>query len=278
MTLWRYLEEAEERGHIKRNVRMEYSLTASGRAELEELRILATEREQGESLRTASIFYREQIHSEREIPPNYDLFRSRVFKSNSLFELSHALLEFPHPLVIPVTTAVYGSSELRSIFKRVGERAIFTEEDGLALSSKFLKREFQPLISQLVWRYIKQNIDRLYSEHARKRKGSVRPTLERILGFKFSFNMTFDGKEYLDSLARTFNREEKKRVGKRLVGLYLLAVVRGDCRLLEGIPILDGAGLIENKDLETLNNMEGSEREMITEMAWRYLTEGGAIG
>jgi hypothetical protein len=281
MTLWRYLDEAKTIGHVRRNERMEYSLTASGRAELDDLLIFMAKREQGKSLRTASTYYREQINSESEIPPDYDFFRSRVLKIGDPFELYHTLLQFPHPLVLPVTTTVYGSRELRSIFRRAGERAIFAEQNRLALPSKFLKHEFQPIIAQLVWRYVSENIFRLYKEQARHRKGSATPSIERILGFKFSFNMTFDGKGYLDNLARIFDREERTRVGKRLVGLYLLAVVWGDCRLLEGVPVLDGAGLIDEQDLLTLKMMgrevQAKNLEILTHMAWRYLIEGGLV-
>jgi DNA-binding PadR family transcriptional regulator len=282
MTLWRYLEKAKSRGHVRQNERMEYGLTPSGKAELDELHILMNKSEQGESLRTASTYYREQIHSLREIPPDYDLFRSQVFKVWAPIMTSRELRRFPHPLIIPVTTTVYGSRELRSIFRRAGEWALAFEKNGSGLSGKLLKREFQPIVSQLVWSYINKNISRLDNEHFRHRKGSVPPTLEEILGFKFSFSMTFDGKEYMENLAKTFDTGERRHVGKRLVGIYLLEVARGDSRLSDGLRVLGGAGLIEEEDVVTLNRMLGWEveeknREMITKMAWRYLTEGGVV-
>jgi DNA-binding PadR family transcriptional regulator len=283
MTVWRYLTEAREKGHVTRNQRIRYGLTTSGRAELDELQILMNKSEESESLRTASTYHREQIHSLGEIPPDYDSFRREVFGVMGPIEFYRIWFGLPHPVVIPVTTTLYGSSELTSIFRQAGVWALAFQKDKAGLSGKLLKRQFQPIVSELVWNYLSQNIFRLYTEHFQHRKGSARPTLENILGFKLSFSMTFDGKGYMENLAKTFDKEERKRVGKRLVGIYLLEVARGDfVPLIDGVAVFDGAGLIEKEDAVILKNMLGQEaedknREIVTEMAWRYLAGGGVI-
>lgn len=291
VTLTKYLRAAKDEREVDWNpVTKHYGLTAKGRSKLERLRVEKANVERERALARAPRYYSGSIDSLGEISLDSTDFFS-LLEDECRREL--ALTGWNVPLALPVDASVYGSEELRRTFEFKAEQAMSGDESRKELSNKLLRREFTPIVETIMWHYLALHIADLSDRHDSAGNHRPPPTLEDILGFDLHFLFSFNGKKILQSIGK----EERKRVGDRLVGAVLLVIACGSLDMYNSLlPVLERADLIDKDhaaavhkvmyQAHTFNSRENAagrgfliavEREVIASIAWEYFMRSGVI-